>query len=160
MNEEEIRASIEAGDTALGLELGSTNIKAVLVTKDFRTVASGSHGWENTLKDGIWTYSLDEVWEGIQRCYQNLAAEVQTRYGIELRKIGAIGVSAMMHGYLAFDREGAQLAEFRTWRNNITAAAADELTKAFDFNIPQRWSIAHLYQAIMNGEESVRDIGF
>ena len=160
MNKEEITAYIKAGDTALGLELGSTNIKAVLVTSDCRTVASGSFGWENQLVHGIWTYPLAEVWSGIQACYQQLAEQVKTEYGIPLQKIGSIGVSAMMHGYLAFAANDQQLAQFRTWRNNITAEAAEKLTAAFRFNIPQRWSVAHVYQAALNGEPEVRDIAF
>ena len=160
MNKEEITAYIKAGDTALGLELGSTNIKAVLVTADCRTVASGSFGWENQLVHGIWTYPLAEVWSGIQACYQQLAEQVKTEYGIPLQKIGSIGVSAMMHGYLAFAANDQQLAQFRTWRNNITAEAAEKLTAAFHFNIPQRWSVAHVYQAALNGEPEVRDIAF
>ena len=160
MNKEKITAYIKAGDTALGLELGSTNIKAVLVTADCRTVASGSFGWENQLVHGIWTYPLAEVWSGIQACYQQLAEQVKTEYGIPLQKIGSIGVSAMMHGYLAFAANDQQLAQFRTWRNNITAEAAEKLTAAFHFNIPQRWSVAHVYQAALNGEPEVRDIAF
>ena len=155
MNKEKITAYIKAGDTALGLELGSTNIKAVLVTADCRTVASGSFGWENQLVHGIWTYPLAEVWSGIQACYQQLAEQVKTEYGIPLQKIGSIGVSAMMHGYLAFAADDQQLAQFRTWRNNITAEAAEKLTAAFHFNIPQRWSVAHVYQAALNGEPEV-----
>lgn len=153
-------ASIEAGETALGIELGSTRIKAVLVNKNCQTIASGSYNWENKLVNGIWTYGLDEVWTGLRTCYAQLAADVQSRYHVPLKKIGAIGVSAMMHGYLPFDKNDQQLAEFRTWRNNITAQSAAALTKEFAFNIPQRWSVAHLYQAILNQEEHVKDIAF
>ncbi|MCH3959461.1 MAG: ATPase [Selenomonas sp.] len=160
MNKEEITAHIKAGDTALGLELGSTNIKAVLVTADCQTVANGSFGWENQLVHGIWTYPLTEAWTGIQACYQQLAEQVQAEYGVPLQKIGSIGVSAMMHGYLAFAADDRQLAQFRTWRNNITAEAAEKLTAAFHFNIPQRWSVAHVYQAALNDEPEVRDIAF
>ena len=160
MDVQAITACIKNGETALGLELGSTRIKAVLVTPDCRTAASGSYGWENKLENGVWTYSLDEAWKGIQECYAKLAADVQQRYGVPLRKIGAVGISGMMHGYLPFAADGRLLAPFRTWRNNITGDAADALTDAFQFNIPQRWSIAHLYQAILKEEAHVKDIAF
>ena len=151
---------IRAGETALGIELGSTNIKAVLVGKDCRTLASASYGWENQLEDGIWTYDLEQVWAGIQTCFTEIKAQVSARYQAPLKALGSIGVSAMMHGYLPFASDGRQLAAFRTWRNNITGEAADALTEEFSFNIPQRWSIAHLYQAILNGETSAREIDF
>ncbi|MGA8943788.1 MAG: FGGY-family carbohydrate kinase [Thermoactinomyces sp.] len=160
MNIVETSKAIQQGNVSLGIELGSTRIKAVLVTDDFNTVASGSCVWENKFENGIWTYPLDEVWKGIQRSYTQIAAEVQSKYHITLTKIGAIGVSAMMHGYLAFSKNGELLTPFRTWRNNITEQAADELTKVFNFNIPQRWSIAHLYQAVLNKESHVKDIDF
>ncbi len=160
MNIVETSKAIQQGNVSLGIELGSTRIKAVLVTDDFNTVASGSYVWENKFENGIWTYPLDEVWKGIQRSYTQIAAEVQSKYHITLTKIGAIGVSAMMHGYLAFSKNGELLTPFRTWRNNITEQAADELTKVFNFNIPQRWSIAHLYQAVLNKESHVKDIDF
>jgi len=153
-------ASIENGETALGIELGSTRIKTVLVDRNCETLASASYEWENQLEDGIWTYDLDRAWAGIQTCFTQVAADVRSRYHVQFTKIGAIGVSAMMHGYLPFDAEGRQLAGFRTWRNNITGEAADALTQEFAFNIPQRWSIAHLYQAILNGEEHVDKIDF
>ena len=146
--------------TALGIELGSTRIKAVLIDENFVPVASGDFEWENQLLNGIWTYSMDAVHTGLQTCFANLKADVKAKYGAELDKVGAIGVSAMMHGYLPFDREGKQLAEFRTWRNTITGEAAEKLTALFGFNIPQRWSIAHLYQAILNGEEHVKEIAY
>ena len=160
MAKEDIVKALNAGDTALGLELGSTNIKAVLVDSEARVIAEGSYGWENQLVDGIWTYALAEVWKGIQSCYAELSADVQTKYGVKLTKIGSFGVSAMMHGYLAFDEKGAQLAQFRTWRNNITGEAARKLTELLGFNIPQRWSIAHLYQAILNEEPEVPRLSF
>ena len=160
MDVQAITACIKNGETALGLELGSTRIKAVLVTPDCRTAASGSYGWENKLENGVWTYSLEEAWKGVQECYRKLAEDVQQRYGVPLEKIGAIGISGMMHGYLPFGADGQLLAPFRTWRNNITGDAADALTEAFQFNIPQRWSIAHLYQAILNKEAHVKDISF
>ena len=145
---------------ALGLELGSTNIKMVLVNEACETLASTSYGWENQLENGIWTYDLATVWLGIEDAFHSLTADVQSRYHVELKTIGSIGVSAMMHGYLPFDKDGKQLAPFRTWRNNITGEAADQLTELFGFNIPQRWSIAHLYQAILNKEDHVKDIAF
>ena len=152
--------ALEKGRCTLGLELGSTRIKAVLIGPDYMPAASGAYDWENRLEDGIWTYRLEDVWAGIQAAYGQLRAEVQERYGRPLSRLGGMGVSAMMHGYLPFDQKGAQLAPFRTWRNTITAAAAEGLTGRFGFNIPQRWSIAHLYQAMLNGEEHVKDIAF
>lgn len=160
MNLVETSKAIQQGHVSLGIELGSTRIKAVLMTGDFNIIASGSYVWENQLENGIWTYSLDEVWSGIQRSYAQIAADVQGKYHITLSKISAIGVSAMMHGYLAFSENDMLLTPFRTWRNNITEPAADELTKLFQFNIPQRWSIAHLYQAILNQESHVHEIRF
>ncbi len=146
--------------TVLGIELGSTRIKAVLIDDRHLPVASGDYEWENQLVNGIWTYSMDAVHTGIQTCFANLRADVKAKYGVELATVGAIGVSAMMHGYLPFDKDGKQLAEFRTWRNTITGEAAAKLTELFGFNIPQRWSIAHLYQAMLNGEEHVKDIAY
>ena len=140
-------------NTVLGIELGSTRIKAVLLDENHVPVASGSHDWENRLENGIWTYTMEDIHTGIQACYADLKREVKDKFGVTLTTVGAMGVSAMMHGYLPFDRDGKQLAEFRTWRNTITGQAAGELTELFGFNIPQRWSIAHLYQAILNGEE-------
>ena len=146
--------------TVLGLELGSTRIKAVLIDENHIPVASGDFEWENQLLNGVWTYSMDMIHTGVRACFAALAADVKARYGLALDTVGAIGVSAMMHGYLPFDAAGRQLAEFRTWRNTITAPAAEKLTELFGFNIPQRWSIAHLYQAILNGEEHVKDIAY
>ncbi len=146
--------------TALGIELGSTRIKAVLIDENFLPIASGDYEWENQLVNGVWTYSMDAVHTGLRSCFAALKADVKEKYGLELTELGAIGVSAMMHGYLPFDRDGRQLAEFRTWRNTITGEAAEKLTALFGFNIPQRWSIAHLYQAVLNGEEHVKDIAF
>ena len=146
--------------TALGIELGSTRIKAVLIDENFIPIASGDFEWENQLVNGVWTYSMDAVHTGLRSCFAALKADVKEKYGLELTEVGAIGVSAMMHGYLPFDKDGRQLAEFRTWRNTITGEAAEKLTALFGFNIPQRWSIAHLYQAILNGEEHVKDIAF
>jgi sugar (pentulose or hexulose) kinase len=152
--------AIVPGKTFLGIELGSTRIKAVLTGEDFTFLASGSFDWENKLEGGIWTYHLDDVWKGIQNSFQNLSADVERRYRAPLTRPGAIGISAMMHGYLAFDAEGTQLAPFRTWRNTATEAAAKILSDTFHFNIPQRWSVAHLYQAVLNGEAHVKDIYF
>ena len=146
--------------TVLGIELGSTRIKAVLIDERHLPIAQGDHEWENQLVNGIWTYSMEAIHSGLQDCFARLKADVKEKYGVELTTVGAIGVSAMMHGYLPFDKDGRQLAEFRTWRNTITGPAAEELTALFGFNIPQRWSIAHLYQAILNGEEHVKDIAF
>ena len=134
-------------NTVLGIELGSTRIKAVLIDEKHIPVASGSYDWENQLVNGIWTYSMDEVRTGLQTAYANLVRDL----GQPIERVGAIGISAMMHGYLPFDKDGKQLAEFRTWRNTITGEAAEKLSALFGFNIPQRWSIAHLYQAILNG---------
>ena len=150
-----IRAAIEEGRTALGIELGSTRIKAVLIGPDHTPVATGSHDWENQFVDRVWTYSLEAVWEGMRSCFASLAGDVETRYGVPLQRIGSLGVSAMMHGYLAFDADGELLVPFRTWRNTSTGTAAAELSTLFDHNIPLRWSVAHLYQAIRNGEEHV-----
>mgnify|MGYP003509711118 CR=1 FL=1 len=154
------KEAITAGNTSLGIEFGSTRIKAVLVGPDNGVLAIGSHEWENRLENGIWTYSLDDIWNGLQDCYKNLAEDVKTQYGETLTTIGSIGFSAMMHGYMAFDKDGELLVPFRTWRNTITEEAAAKLTEAFSYNIPQRWSIAHLYQAILNKEEHVANIAF
>ena len=149
---------IREGRAVLGMELGSTRIKAVLIGEDHAPIASGDHTWENKLENGIWTYHLSDVWAGVQDAYANLKKDVESKYGVKLTKVAGIGVSAMMHGYLAFDKQGQQLAQFRTWRNTMTGQAAEELTALFSFNIPQRWSIAHLYQAMLNKEEHVADI--
>ena len=155
-----VKAAIESGKTALGIEFGSTRIKAVLVGENNEPIASGSHDWENRLEHGIWTYSLDDIWTGLQDSYTKLAKDVETTYGTVLTTVGAIGFSAMMHGYMAFDKDDNLLVPFRTWRNTITGEASEKLTEMFQYNIPQRWSIAHLYQAILNGEEHVKDIVF
>ena len=160
MQKQEQAAWVREGRCALGIELGSTRIKAVLIGPDHAPVAMGAHDWENRLEDGVWTYHLDDVWTGIQDAYADLARNTQETLGEPLTRLEAVGVSAMMHGYLPFDAAGNQLAPFRTWRNTMTAKAAEELTALFSFNIPQRWSIAHLYQAILNGEEHVKDIAF
>lgn len=145
-------------ETYLGIELGSTRIKAVLIDGSHQPIASGSHAWENRLENGVWTYSLDDAWTGLRACFMSLLQDVQTKYGVQLTTVGSIGISGMMHGYLPFDAAGKQLAPFRTWRNTITGEASRKLTELFGFKIPQRWSIAHLYQSILNGEPHVAEI--
>lgn len=151
---------IEAGKAVLGIEFGSTRIKAVLIGEDRSPIASGSHDWENSLENGIWTYSLDAIWAGLQDCYAKMAEDVKAQYGAEITSLSAIGFSGMMHGYMAFDKNDELLVPFRTWRNTITEQASEQLTELFGYPIPQRWSIAHLYQAMLNGEEHVKDITF
>ena len=160
MGVNETKEMILNNKTALGIEFGSTRIKAVLVDAENAPIASGSYDWENRLEDGIWTYHLDDIQAGLQGSYKALAEDVKEKYGVELTSVGALGVSAMMHGYMPFNKEGELLVPFRTWRNNITAQASEELMELFQYNIPQRWSIAHLYQAILNKEEHVKDIDF
>ena len=150
--------AIENGKTVLGIEFGSTRIKAVLIGEDHMPIAAGNHEWENRHENGIWTYSLEDIFGGLQEGYQKLSEEVSAKYGIALKTIGAIGFSAMMHGYVVVDVDGNLLVPFRTWRNTITGQASHQLTELFQFNIPQRWSIAHLYQAILNKEAHVKDI--
>ena len=147
-----IKSCIESGRAVLGIELGSTRIKAVLIGEDHAPIASGDHTWENRLENGVWTYHLDDAWTGIQDAYAALVRDVEDKYGTKLNKLAGLGISAMMHGYLPFDKDDQQICEFRTWRNTMTGQAAAELTDLLGFNIPQRWSIAHLYQAILNGE--------
>ncbi|MBP8292818.1 MAG: ATPase, partial [Caldilineaceae bacterium] len=158
MNQTDISRAIEGGKTALGIEFGSTRIKAVLIGEDHAPIAAGSHEWENRYENGVWTYSLDAVWAGLQESYRNLCNAVLAQTNTPLQTTGAIGFSAMMHGYVALDKDGNLLVPFRTWRNTITGQAAEQLTDLFQFNIPQRWSIAHLYQAILNKEPHVREI--
>ena len=146
--------------SVIGLELGSTRIKAVLTDESFEVLAQGDHVWENRLENGIWTYSEEEIENGICACYRALKEDVKNRYGITLKKVGAIGISGMMHGYVPLDKDGRLLTAFRTWRNTITGEAAEILTERFNFNIPQRWSIAHLYQAVLNDEPHVKDIAY
>ena len=160
MSIQDIKNSIINGKTALGIEFGSTRIKAVLVGEDNAPIAAGNHDWENRYENGVWTYSLDDIWTGLQDAYGNMAADVKEKYGLELETVGALGFSAMMHGYMVFDKDKNLLAPFRTWRNTITEEASVKLTELFQFNIPQRWSIAHLYQAILNGEDHVKNISF
>lgn len=160
MDVTKMKQSILDGKTALGIEIGSTRIKAVLVNEGNTPIASGSHEWENQYVDGIWTYSLDAVWSGIAESYAQMAGEVKEKYDVELETIGAIGFSAMMHGYLVFDKQDQLLVPFRTWRNTITEEASEKLTEEFAYHIPQRWSIAHLYQAVLKEESHVSDIAF
>ncbi|ENH96065.1 carbohydrate kinase FGGY [Gracilibacillus halophilus YIM-C55.5] len=156
----DVKQMIENGETVLGIELGSTRIKSVLIGANHEPIASGSHDWENSYVDNIWTYSLDDIWSGLQDSYQNLVADVKKQYDVKLQTIGAIGFSGMMHGYMAFNKDEELLVPFRTWRNNITEEASKALTELFNYNIPQRWSIAHLYQAILNKEDHVSEIDF
>ena len=141
---------IKQGRTSLGIEFGSTRIKAVLVDFSGEVLGVGFHDWENSLKDGIWTYTLDEIHAGLKKCYTSLRKNVEEKYGVTLKKIGSMGISAMMHGLMAFDKEGRLLTPFKTWRNSDTEDAADELTGVFNFNIPLRWTIAHIYQAVLD----------
>ena len=151
---------IEEGRAALGIEFGSTRIKAVLADEKNVPIASGAHDWENRFEGGIWTYTLEDIRAGLQDCYAKLAADVKEKYGVPLKKLGAVGISGMMHGYMAFDKAGNLLAPFRTWRNNIAEKAADELTEILSYHIPARWSAAHLYQALEAGEAHVKNIYF
>ncbi len=144
----------------LGIEFGSTRIKAVLIDETYTPIVTGSHDWENQLENGIWTYSLESIWIGLQDCYAKLKEAYFNKFHAPLLKVNSIGVSAMMHGYMAFDENGNLLAPFRTWRNTITEPAAVQLSQLFQFNIPQRWSVAHLYQAILNREPHVKEISF
>lgn len=156
----DVKNTIAAGKAVLGIEFGSTRIKAVLIDENNAPIASGSHEWENQLVDNIWTYSLDAIWAGLQDAYAQMAADVKKQYDVEVEKLAGLGFSAMMHGYMVFDENDEILVPFRTWRNSITGPASEELTKLFNFHIPQRWSIAHLYQAILNGEDHVSNIKF
>ena len=157
---EAVKEAIRTGKTALGIEFGSTRIKAVLVDESHAPIAMGTYDWENRLENNIWTYSLEDIWKGLQGCYKNLTDDVEAKYGEKLTTLGALGFSGMMHGYMPFNAEGELLVPFRTWRNTMTEEACRKLIPVFNFNIPQRWSIAHLYQAILSGEEHVKDIAF
>ena len=152
---------IESGKAVLGIEFGSTRIKAVLIDDNHTPIATGAHDWENQLLDGkIWSYSLDMIWNGLQDCYKKMTEDVMEKYGVPVKKLAGLGFSGMMHGYMAFNAQNELLVPFRTWRNTITGEAAKELTEVLNFNIPQRWSISHLYQAILNGEEHVSEITY
>lgn len=158
--DQNVKQAIIEGDTSLGIEFGSTRIKAVLMNNNFETIGSSSYEWENQLSNGYWTYSLNSIINGLQETYRQLKQEIEKRYGVTLQKTGSIGCSAMMQGYIVLDQAGELLVPFRTWRNATTGAAASELTEKFQFKIPQRWSIAHLYQAILNDEEHVGQINY
>lgn len=157
---DKIAASIKNGEAVIGIEMGSTRIKAILITEDKDPLASGGFGWENSQVDGIWTYSLEEVWEGVQASYSDLVKDVKKKWDVKLTKVKAFGFSGMMHGYLVFDKDDNLLVPFRTWRNNFTGQASKELTDLFKYPIPQRWSVAHLHQAILNGESHTENISF
>ena len=157
---EAAKEAIKAGKAVLGIEFGSTRIKAVLVDVSHTPIAMGTYDWENRLENNIWTYSLEDIWKGLQGCYKSLADDVEAKYGEKLTTLGALGFSGMMHGYMPFNAEGELLVPFRTWRNTMTEEACKKLIPVFNFNIPQRWSIAHLYQAILSREEHVKDIAF
>ena len=141
MDSVKMREAVEAGKTILGIEFGSTRIKAVLTNEENAPIAQGAHDWENRLENNIWTYTLEDIWSGLQDSYQNLVNDVKEKYDITLTKVGSIGFSAMMHGYMAFDKDGELLVPFRTWRNTMTEEASEKLTEAFSYHIPQRWSI-------------------
>ena len=153
-----VKDIISQGKTALGIELGSTRIKGVLIDYDGHVLATGGYEWENSLVDGVWTYDLADAEAGLRACYTALRRDVEAKYGVTPSKFGAIGISAMMHGYIALDKDDKQIARFQTWRNTNTTAAADELTDLFQFNIPLRWSVAHLYQRILDNEPHVKNI--
>lgn len=157
---EDIKNSIINGQTVIGIELGSTRIKTVMTDEYNMPIAAGNHDWENSYVENIWTYSLDDIWNGIRKSYRNMIDNVKEQFGVSVTKVKAIGLSGMMHGYMVFDKNGELLTPFRTWRNNITGQASEALTELFNYPIPQRWSIAHLYQAILNGEKHVKDIDF
>ncbi|WP_195399329.1 xylulokinase [Bacteroides finegoldii] len=154
------KSTIETGKAILGIELGSTRIKAVLIDQENKPIAQGNHTWENQLVDGLWTYSIEAIWSGLQDCYADLRSNVKNLYGIEIENLAAIGVSAMMHGYMPFNAKEEILVPFRTWRNTNTGRAAAALSDLFVYNIPLRWSISHLYQAILDNEAHVKDIDF
>lgn len=151
---------IENGSAVLGIEFGSTRIKSVLIDADHHVIASGSYEWENEYLNGVWTYSEQAILQGLQSSYADLKKDVQAKYHVTLKKLGAAGISAMMHGYLPFDADMKLLTPFRTWRNTMTADAAARLTELFSFNMPQRWSLSHLCQAILNNEDHVPQIRF
>ncbi len=157
-NKENTAALIQSGRAVLGIEFGSTRIKASLIAPDATPLAAGSHAWDNQLKDGVWTYDMKDVWAGLASCFASLSRDVQERYSTRLQRVAALGFSAMMHGYVALDRKGELLVPFRTWRNNITGEACSELTPLLNFAVPQRWSIAHLYQSILESQPHVPEI--
>lgn len=158
--EDDARELILSGRTYLGIELGSTRIKSVLIDENFRILSQGSHDWENRFINGLWTYSEEDIWSGLQDSYASLAGDVKRRFGLALTRVKAAGFSAMMHGYLAFDQAGRLLVPFRTWRNTNTGQAHEKLSRLFQYNIPERWSIAHLYQAVLDDEEHVGRVAY
>ena len=160
MDKNEIAKEIEEGKACLGIEFGSTRIKAVLIASNNAPIATGAFDWENSLVDGVWTYSMDEILTGLQTCYADMKRDVREKYGVTLKKLGAMGVSAMMHGYLAFDKNDTLLTPFRTWRNTITGEASEKLSALFNYPIPERWTIAHLYQAVLKKEAHVKNVAF
>ena len=160
MTKEEIAKEISGGNAVVGIEFGSTRIKAVMIDSANEPVAGGAFDWENSLVDGVWTYSLEEIAKGLQTSFANLKKDVSEKYGVKLTKIKALGISAMMHGYLAFDKNDNLLVPFRTWRNTITGEASSKLTDEFNYPVPERWSISHLYQAILNGEKHTGSLAF
>lgn len=156
----DVRNAIINGQTVIGIELGSTRIKTVMIGPDNTPIATGSHDWENVYVNNVWTYSLEDVWKGVQDSYSKMVHNVKEKYGVAVQTVASIGFSGMMHGYMVFDKDEKLLTPFRTWRNNITGKASEALTKLFNYPIPQRWNIAHLYQAILNQEEHVSDISY
>ena len=155
---ETFKNHIQNGECSLGIELGSTRIKAILINRNMEILAAGNYDWENKFENGIWTYSLEDIYAGLKGCYKSLKNDVYEKYGIKLQKLASLGISAMMHGYIALDKEDNLLAPFRTWRNTATEKAADILTEEFQFNIPQRWSIAHFWQQAIDGEEHIAKV--
>ena len=151
---------IRTGKTSLGIEFGSTRIKAVLIDDTYRTIATGDYGWASHLEDGLWSYTREDIWHGLRSAYSSMAQNVEAAYGEKLIRVGHIGFSAMMHGYLAFDRGGELLVPFRTWQNTNTSEAHEKLSELFQYNIPERWSIAHLYQAVLNKEEHIGKVDY
>ncbi len=158
--QEHVSQMIERGDAVVGIEMGSTRIKAVLIGPEHTPLASGGYGWENSQVDGVWTYPLEQVWQGLQSAYADLVSDVEKKYHVQLKSVRSFGFSGMMHGYIVHDKQGNQLVPFRTWRNNFTGEASLALAELFDYPIPQRWSVAHLYQAILNGESHVGEIDY
>lgn len=160
LDKDGIRSEILNGEISIGIELGSTRIKTVVMDKDFETIGSGYYEWENKFENGYWTYSINDVWIGLQKSYKSMTDDIQSKFNISIKKVKSIGISGMMHGYLAFDKNDDLLVPFRTWRNSYTEEAANHLRACFDFNIPERWSIAHLYQSILNKEQHVKEVKF
>ena len=163
MTQEQVAVTAEkirAGKTSLGIEFGSTRIKAVLIDDAYHTIAAGDYEWASHLEDGLWSYTQEEIWKGLQTAYARMAGDVETAYGERLTHVGHIGFSAMMHGYLAFDKSGELLVPFRTWQNTNTHEAHEKLSELFQYNIPERWSVAHLYQAVLNHEEHVSKVDY